>query len=98
MKPLTESHLTERRAAYSEPMSELQRIRHENLLAVCKVLDGDNVIGTAAQAEALGVAESLLRSWLNGRLITDGLARELEWSVQRPSGWMDEDHWGQPDA
>lgn len=95
---MTRSHLSLLAAVYSALMSELQRIRHENLLAVCKVLAGDNVVGTAAQAEVLGVAEHLLRSWLNGRLITDGLARELEWSAQRPSGWMDEDHWGQPDA
>ncbi|WP_156128572.1 hypothetical protein [Luteibacter sp. 9133] len=79
-------------------MSELQRIRHENLLALCAVLENDKVIGTAAQANVLGVAENVLRAWLHGQLISDGLARELEWAAQRPSGWIDEDHWGQPDA
>lgn len=79
-------------------MIELQRIRHSNLLALCSILGNDNVVGTAAQAAVLGVSESVLRAWLDGRLISDGLARELEWAVQRPSGWMDEDHWGQPDA
>ncbi|WP_157006535.1 hypothetical protein [Luteibacter yeojuensis] len=36
-----------------------------------------------------GISGTQLKAFLRGAPIDDGVAREIEWTTNRPSGWLD---------
>lgn len=69
---------------------EQQTRRRANLRHLTNQLAEEGEVSLAAQGAALGyLTEGELRSLLDGAHISDEIAREVEWAVQRPDGWMD---------
>jgi hypothetical protein len=50
-----------------------------------------------AQAKMLGVPAAALRRALASGTLSDAHAREIEWAVNKPRGWMDSGHRGEPE-
>jgi hypothetical protein len=64
--------------------------RRINLQHLSRQLAAEGVESLAAQGAALGyLTETELRNLLDGEPISDTVAREIEWAVQRPEGWLD---------
>ncbi|KJV34763.1 hypothetical protein [Luteibacter yeojuensis] len=69
---------------------ERQSYRRSNLRHLTRQLAEEGMESLAAQGAALGyLAEQELRNLLAGAPISDAMAREIEWAVQRPEGWLD---------
>lgn len=75
-----------------------QDLRSENLDAILRELASEGVVGLRLQAKGLGLPASTLERVLKGGLMTDPVARGIEWAAQKPCGWVDEDHLFEPDA
>jgi hypothetical protein len=69
----------------------LQLNRRGNLRAVLDELEDEGIASLQTQARFLRVNCVLLEKMLNGGYIPEVLAREVEWVMQRRTGWMDED-------
>ena len=76
-------------------MDSTQLNRRANLRRLLAILEHEGVSTIEGQAQVFGVKQALLKNLLAGDDIADILARELEWSAQRPLGWLDDDHRGQ---
>lgn len=71
----------------------VQAIRRARLRALIDELDGDGVRSWSELGQILAVLDgAALQRLLNGSPITDELAREMEWAMHKPVGWMDGDH------
>jgi hypothetical protein len=75
-------------------MSDIEDTRQEqrraNLRHLTRQLAEEGMESLAAQGAALGyLTEKELRDLLAGARISDAVAREIEWAVQRPVGWLD---------
>lgn len=67
--------------------------RRANLRACINQLNREGITSTQKQAESLGLyASSDLESFVAGSYINEEAAREIEWSMQKPKGWLDNDH------
>ena len=73
-------------------MSDCHQHRMENLLAVLRELERDGVCSRQQQAEILGTRQIELMRILDGHPVSEVLAREIEWAMQKPDRWLDEDH------
>ena len=68
----------------------LQTQRRANLRHLIEALDHEGVQSWAAQADILaGMTGPALRAVMEGGPVSNALAREIEWAMQRPSGWLD---------
>ncbi|HVI56268.1 MAG TPA: hypothetical protein VM621_14590 [Luteibacter sp.] len=71
---------------------QVQGNRRQNLVTVLKELGARVTEALIAESTLLGVPQAALRDALAGRGMGDAEAREIEWSMNRPVGWMDWDH------
>lgn len=75
----------------------LQLNRRANLRGVLIELDWQGVCSYENQAAFLGLGKrQSLTNLLRGGAITAPVARDIEWSMHKRNGWMDEDHRGEP--
>ncbi|KJV34785.1 hypothetical protein VI08_09365 [Luteibacter yeojuensis] len=74
----------------SQAFSNLQRCRHVNLRRLLLQLDREGLNSWLAQSDLLGLTQpAVLKRMVAGSCIADDVAREIEWSLHRPSGWLD---------
>jgi hypothetical protein len=73
-------------------MDSVQLNRRANLHTVIQELAEDGITGETTRATVLGTTQHLLMGMLRGEPISKDFAREVEWVMQRRTGWMDEDH------
>jgi hypothetical protein len=73
----------------------LQAIRRSNLRLLMAELSTEGVDAWDASGKLLaGISGVQLRALMRSAVIDDAMAREMEWSMQRPVGWMDHAHAG----
>jgi hypothetical protein len=71
-------------------MLVVQTRRRANLHHLIRSLDREGIQSWSAQAAILAnMTGSELRAVMEGGTISDALAREIEWSMHRPEGWLD---------
>lgn len=70
--------------------------RRANLLAVLQEMESSGQSGLRSQARALGIAHREITRLLQGAVMSDRMASEIEWAAQKPVGWMDSDHADDP--
>lgn len=80
-----------------ESMLRLQRIRRENLIGLMAELGPTRQEPRIKKSKLLGLSREGLQRAISGGGLTDEEAREAEWAMNRPRGWMDIDHRGEPD-
>jgi hypothetical protein len=73
-------------------MENLQQIRRTNLRGLLFELANDGLRGLDAQATFLMTRAAPLKRMLEHDAITALFARNVEWTMQRREGWLDEDH------
>jgi len=86
----------------SEPSAEHPNLqvdenRRVNLARVLNELAGHELSTLIATARLLGIPRSVLHETLAGLGLGDAEAREIEWAMNRPLGWLDQNHKGTPD-
>lgn len=68
----------------------LQTRRRANLRHLIQALEREGIQSWALQAGILGdISGPELQAIMADGTITDAFAREVEWAMQRPSGWLD---------
>lgn len=68
----------------------LQTRRHANLRHLIQLLDAEGIQSWAVQAAVFAdMTGPQLQALMEGDTISDWLAREIEWAVHRPNGWLD---------
>ncbi|WP_157006507.1 hypothetical protein [Luteibacter yeojuensis] len=73
----------------------MQAIRRGNLRLLMATLSTEGVDAWDTSGKLLaGISGVQLRALMRGMVIDDAMAREMEWSMQRPVGWMDHAHVG----
>jgi hypothetical protein len=84
--------IDERNCGVTSPIPNLVQLnRRANLRLILKELTSEDVKGIQAQAKALHIGLRFLEEMLTGGYIPETFAREVEWVMQKPDGWMDED-------
>jgi hypothetical protein len=74
----------------SESELALQTRRRANLCHLIQSLGHDGVKSLAVQAGIVAALdERELQALMDGDTITEALAREIEWAMHRPKGWLD---------
>lgn len=72
------------------PIPTVQWVRRRNLLRLIDQLVGEGLGTWPAMAHTLcNLSGPALRAATRDGRISDALAREMEWAMQRPAGWMD---------
>lgn len=71
------------------PGALVQAIRRANLRRVMNDLAKEGIETTFHLAQVLGLSTHVLTRLRAGAAITDQLAREVEWAMNRPQGWLD---------
>lgn len=71
------------------PGDPIQTIRRRNLRLLVAELRADGITQWKPIAHALGIDPLLLDDIRTGGPISDSVAREVEWAMQRPADWMD---------
>ena len=70
---------------------ERQTRRRANLRHLVDLLIDEGIVSDTVQGAILGnVSGDALREILAGAEISDDFAREVEWAMSRPEGWLDE--------
>jgi hypothetical protein len=64
-----------------------QRRRGLDRLLVSLTLEGS--LGLRTHAERLGVPVGALRNYMGGFPMPDDVARDIEWTLHLPEGWLD---------
>lgn len=67
----------------------VQDRRRKNLGIVLRELERDGVESSLLVDQVLGMRTGTLADVRKGADITDVMAREIEWSMNRPPGWLD---------
>lgn len=67
----------------------LQINRRANLRSIIEELESDGVDSALLIDQVLGMATGTVANIRKGAEITDAMAREIEWAMNRPSGWLD---------
>ncbi|WP_354513138.1 MULTISPECIES: hypothetical protein [unclassified Luteibacter] len=80
-----------------DSMLHLQRIRRANLVSLMEELGPDGLEPRIRKSKLLGLSREALQRAIGGGGLTDEEAREVEWAMNRPRGWLDTDHRGEPD-
>jgi hypothetical protein len=90
-------HSSRREQHLTSPDDGIQRNRRMNLRGALIELDWLGVCSYENQAAFLGLGKrQVLTDLLRGTDITAAAARDIEWAMQKRSGWMDEDHRAEP--
>ncbi|QWT20759.1 hypothetical protein KPL74_01825 [Bacillus sp. NP157] len=71
-------------------IDELQRVRRKNLRLLLNELKGDGIRCGEVRARLLGISPDEFARLVDGAPIGDRLARDVEWAMNRPRGWLDE--------
>lgn len=72
----------------------LHRSRLANLHRLIQQLQREGLRARDAQGDALGgLSADRLDALLAGAPLDDALAREIEWIMHRPCGWLDRRHY-----
>jgi hypothetical protein len=69
-------------------------MRRQRLLRLLSRIAAEGSANLQAQADRLGVSTDLLQQYLSTRPLPDEVARDIEWVLHLPRGWLD----GAPDA
>lgn len=67
----------------------VQLNRRGNLRVLLRELEGDGLESTLLAEHVLGLPTGTVSGLRNGVDITDAMAREIEWAMNRPAGWLD---------
>lgn len=67
----------------------LQARRWANLRRLLVELEADGIESTLLIHQVLGLRAGVLAKLHKGAEISDAMARELEWAMHRPGGWLD---------
>jgi len=68
----------------------VQAIRRARLRELIDELDGEGIRSWSELGKILAVLNGTdLQKLLTSEVITDEIAREMEWSMHKPAGWMD---------
>lgn len=67
----------------------LQARRWANLRRLLAELEADGIESTLLIQQVLGLRAGVLAKLHKGAEISDAMARELEWAMHRPGGWLD---------
>ncbi len=68
----------------------LQTRRRANLRHLIQSLENEGIQSWSAQADLLAnISGPELQNVMQGANVSDVLAREIEWSMHRPEGWLD---------
>jgi hypothetical protein len=67
----------------------VQLNRRGNLRSILRELDGDGIQSALLIDQVLGLPDGTLKAIRKGAGITDSMAREIEWVMHRPVGWLD---------
>lgn len=73
-------------------MENLQQTRRLNLRGLLFELAADGFRGLDAQAAFLTIQAASLKGMLEHDVISGPFARNVEWTMQRREGWLDDDH------
>ena len=77
-------------------MENLQQHRRTNLRGLLFELASEGLRGLDAQAAFFTTRAGTLKGMLEHDFITAPFARNVEWTMQRRDGWLDEDHRADP--
>lgn len=72
-------------------LDAIQRNRHANLRVILRECTFDGICRRPGIALALHTDCATVARLLAGAPISETYARELEWLMHKPAGWMDED-------
>ena len=75
----------------------LQRIRLANLVCLIEELGPEGLEPRIRKSKLLGLSREALQRAMAGGCLAEDEAREVEWAMNRPRGWLDADHRGEPD-
>jgi hypothetical protein len=67
----------------------VQLNRRGNLRLVLQDLEGEGIESFPLIDQVLGLAAGSIKVIQKGAYITDAMAREIEWSMNLPKGWLD---------
>lgn len=67
----------------------VQLNRRGNLRILLQELEADGIESALLIDQVLGLPTGALGAIRNGGLITDHTAREIEWAMNKPVGWLD---------
>lgn len=70
-------------------MDELQRVRRTNLRFLLNELRREGIAHRESRARMLGIPPDDFQRIVDGAPISDRLARDVEWAMNRPRGWLD---------
>jgi len=70
-------------------MDELQRIRRANLRRLPNELRCEGILCRQSRTRMLGIPPDEFQRIVDGAPIGDRLARDVEWAMNRPRGWLD---------
>ena len=73
-------------------MENLQKTRRANLRGLLSELANEGFHGLDAQAAFLATRAAPLKGMLEHEFINAPFARNVEWTMQRRDGWLDEGH------
>jgi len=73
-------------------MENLQHTRRINLHGLLYELANEGIHGLDAQAAFFVTRAVVLKGMLEQDFITGPFARNVEWTMQRRGGWLDDDH------
>ncbi|WP_369929190.1 hypothetical protein [Xanthomonas sp. NCPPB 2632] len=80
-----------------DSMLRLQRIRRANLIGLMEELGPEGLEPRIRKSKLLGLSREALQRAIGGGGLAEEEAREVEWAMNRPRGWLDADHRGEPD-
>jgi hypothetical protein len=72
-------------------MNSRDTTRRDNLIAILRELAWEGVETLQGQARVLGTPAKTLHATIMGKMMSDAMAREIEWAAHKPKLWMDED-------
>lgn len=70
-------------------LSTNDRPRHQRLVRLLRMLELEGSDSLRSQAERLGVSLGQLEGFLAGTPVSDDVARDIEWTMHLPTGWLD---------
>jgi hypothetical protein len=71
-------------------VDELQQVRRKNLRMLLNELRLEGVTSREARARMLGIPPEEFSRLVDGAPIGDKVARDAEWAMNRPRGWLDQ--------
>jgi len=63
--------------------------RHQRLIRLLRILQLEGSDSLRSQAARLGLSVGQLDAFLAGTTVPDDVARDIEWTMHLPTGWLD---------